>query len=80
MNGGIEIYLRHSSDRTLMMFHVPASMRQQFLLAMQGDTLDGRETPIVFEAPVLPQWIPDPEASAHMRVAVDQISVQFDTD
>lgn len=78
MNNGIEIYLRHSGDRTLMMFHVPADMREQFLLAMQGDTLDGREVPIAFEAPILPQWIRDPEAPEHMRVAVDQISIQFD--
>lgn len=74
---GIEIYLRRSGDRTLMMFHIPASMRKQFLQAMQGGAVNDRQTPIIFEAPVLPEWTPDPDNPNHIRVAVDQVSVQF---
>src|SRR3546814_7676801 len=53
---GIEIYLRHSRGRTLMTFHIPNSLREQFQQAIQGGTVDGRQAPIAIEAPKLEPW------------------------
>lgn len=75
---GIEIYLRRSGDRTLMMFHVPARLRTQFQQAMKAGTVDGRQAPIAFEAPTLEPWA-GPERD-HLRVRIDGITVQFDDD
>ena len=78
MSNGVEIYLRHSAGQALLMFHVPSSMREAFITAIQSSgIIDGRQIPIIFEAPVRPEWTPGPDDPRHMRVAVDQISIQF---
>lgn len=76
MGDGIEIYLRHSGGRTLMTFHIPNSLREQFQQAMQGGIIEGRRIPIAFESPVLPMWV-GPERD-YLRVRIDEISIQFD--
>lgn len=79
-NDGVEIYLRHSGGRALLMFHVPAHLREQFQQAMLNGMVDGRQIPIAFEAPVLPEWMLEPDNPQHMRLNVDQISIQLDDD
>src|SRR3546814_9512187 len=71
----IEIYLRHSRGRTLMTFHIPNSLREQFQQAIQGGTVDGRQAPIAFEAPTLEPWA-GPERD-HLRVRIDEIVIQY---
>lgn len=80
MTDEIAVYLRHSSGRALMAFHVSSTLREQFQQAMQCGVIDSRQAPIVFEAPVLPEWTPDPNDGRHMRVTIDQIIIQFDDD
>lgn len=80
MADGIEIYLRHSGGRALLMLHVPASMRDRFQEALQNGLVDGRQIPIAFECPVLPEWTSDPSDPAHMRTIIEQISIQLDDD
>lgn len=78
---GIEVYLRRSGDRNLLMFHVPGRLRSRFQQVMEeASMIDGHQMPIAFEAPVLPEWTPDLNEPRHMRMAIDGITVQFDDD
>lgn len=76
----IEIYLRHSGGRAILMMHVPVNLQNQFQQALQDGTIDGTQIPILFEAPVLPEWIPIRDDPKHMRLNIDQISIQFAKD
>lgn len=78
---GIEVYLRRSGNRNLLMFHVPGRLRSQFQQAMEeASMIDGHQMPIAFEASVLPEWTSDSDDPGHMRMAIDGITVQFDDD
>ena len=74
---GIEVYLRHSDGRALLMLHVPSCMRAQFLQAGQDRVVDGQGLPISFEAPVLPEWRADDVGFTHMGMQIDQITIQY---
>lgn len=76
--GSIEIYLRHSGDRALLMFHVPARLRDTFRNSMQIGSLSDRHVPINFEAPVLPEWMPAQDEPQYIRATIDEIRVQYD--
>lgn len=74
----IEIYLRHSGDRALLMFHVPNRLRTKFLQAIQNGVVDSKEMPLAFETPVLSKWDAEKEIPTHMRTEIDQITIQYD--
>lgn len=66
---------KHASERISILQPLTAKNGG---ITMQSGKIDGRQIPVKFQCSVLPEWISDPEDQRHMRVAVDQVTVQFD--
>ena len=89
MTKKIEIYLRHSSGRSLLMFHVPASNRNNFLEGLKRGEVSGNELGINLELSVLPEWITDPTerenfirsgSNIHIRISLASITASYSED
>jgi hypothetical protein len=89
MTKKLEIYLRHSSRRTLLMFHVPDSEQKNFVESLQRGDFSSTTVEINLELSVRPEWISDPEAreavkrsgtDIHIRVPLSAITATYSPD
>lgn len=51
MSEPVEVYLRHSGDRNLLMFHVPEALKERFLQQLASGEFTGGNDGIRFEMP-----------------------------
>ena len=73
MKEQIEIYIRHSGERNLLMFYVPEEMIEQFVQGIKAGRFEDETVNINFEMTVRPEWrskaYPD-----HVRLEVNEIT------
>ena len=76
MKKQIEIYIRKSGDRNLLMFHVPAELKEQLVQGIKNGSLEAETVSINFEMSVLPQW-QSGELPNHVRLEVNEITAGY---
>jgi hypothetical protein len=76
MKEQIEIYIRHSGERNLLMFYVPEEKMEQFIQGIKAGRFEDETVNINFEMTVRPEWrskaYPD-----HVRLEVNAISASI---
>jgi hypothetical protein len=86
MKKQLEVYLRPSAKRALLMFHMPESTKNAFFTALERGEVAIDDLKMNFELSILPEWITDPvervryERSgclAHIRVPLSAITASY---
>jgi hypothetical protein len=82
----LEIYVRHSSGRALLMLHAPEALRATVLAAIKSGEIDSTQARMHLELSILPEWITDSsvrmqvskiEDSIHVRIPISVLSMNF---
>jgi hypothetical protein len=76
MKKQIEIYIRKSGERNLLMFHIPEELKESFIEGMKKGRFAPETANIGFEMSVLPQWQSSAQPN-HMRLEVNEITVGY---
>jgi hypothetical protein len=77
MRQQIEIYIRKSGDRNLLMFHVPEELKERLIQGIKSGSFKAETVDIGFEMTVLPQWQSAGEPN-HLRLEVDEITAGYE--
>jgi hypothetical protein len=82
----LEIYVRHSAGKALLMLHAPEALRAIVLAAVKGGEVDSTKARIHLELSILPEWITDPSVRKqvskihdpiHIRIPISALSMDF---
>lgn len=82
----IEIYVRHSAEKALLMFHAPETLRAAMLAAVKGNQLDAAKARMHLELSIHPDWITDPavrkavsglDDAIHIRIPISALTMDF---
>ncbi len=82
----VEIYVRHSSGRSLLMFHIPTCVRDSFIQGINNGEFSSADCQAHLELSVLPEWIADADVRAllqskekaiHLRIPLAAITASF---
>ena len=77
MNKQIEIYVRNSGDRNLLMFHVPESMKERLIEGIRNGSFEAHDASIHLELSVLNEW-KDEDNPEHVRIEVSEITANYE--
>ncbi|WP_348263245.1 hypothetical protein P8935_01505 [Telmatobacter sp. DSM 110680] len=77
MNKQIEIYIKKSGDRNLLMFHVPGELKEQLIEGIRNGRFETEAANINFEMFVLPQW-QSKDNPNHVRLKVSEITAGYE--
>ncbi|WP_018992432.1 hypothetical protein [Aromatoleum toluclasticum] len=82
----VEIYVRHSSGRGLLMFHIPTRIRDLFLQGINVGEFTPATNQAYLELSVVAEWITDADIRAqvqsmespiHLRIPLVAITTSF---
>jgi hypothetical protein len=82
----LEVYVRHSAEKALLMFHAPETLRAAMLAVVKGNQLDGAKARIHLELSIRPEWITDPavrkavskiDDAIHIRIPISALTMDF---
>lgn len=82
----VQVYVRHSSGRALLMFHVPKRIEESFLQGINDGKFSLADTQPYLELSVLPEWVTDADVRAkvqsigeviHLRIPLAAITASF---
>ena len=85
----IEVYVRHSAGKALLMFHAPETLRAAMLAAARSGKLDAKSARIHLELSILPEWISDPavrdsvsriDDPIHIRIPISALTINFSSE
>mgnify|MGYP000508771439 CR=1 FL=1 len=71
---GIEIYVRHRSEGTMLNIHLDQEAKEALIAALQSGKFDNPNMPIHLELSILPEWLSDTH-SMHARIPISEINV-----
>lgn len=77
MKKQIEIYVRNSGDRNLLMLHVPESMKERLIEGIRNGSFEAEDASIYLELSVLNEWR-DADNSDHVRLEVNEIAANYE--
>lgn len=82
----MEVYVRHNSGRSLLMFHIPTRIRESFLKGINNGEFSSTDCQTYLELSVLPEWITDVDVREllqsrgeviHLRIPLAAITASF---
>jgi|GEM_PF-2091355 len=82
----VEVYVRQSSGRSLLMFHIPTCIRDSFFRGIKNGEFSSADCQAYLELSVLPEWITDADVRAllqskgeaiHLRIPLAAITASF---
>lgn len=82
----LEVYVRHSSGRSILTFHIPTCIRESFLQGINNGEFSSAACQTYLELSVLPEWITDADGRAlvqsreeviHLRIPLAAITSSF---
>jgi len=82
----VEVYVRHNSGRSLLMFHIPMCIRESFLQGIKNGEFPSEDCQVHLELSVQPEWIADADVRAllqskekviHLRIPLAAITASF---
>lgn len=79
MTKKIEIYVRNSGDRNLLMLHVPESMKERLIEGIRNGSFEAQNAGIHLEISVLDKW-KSKENPEHVRLEVNKITENYELD
>jgi hypothetical protein len=74
MERGIEIYVRPSGNRVMLMFHIPEEIREHVLKGLAKGHFDPQGTEIYMELDALPQFRSE-SSQDHLRFRITNITL-----
>ncbi len=76
MRETIEIYIRNTGERTLLMLHVPETLKERLIEGIRRGSFSHEDTEIGFECSILDAW-KTPDNPGHVRVSIDEITANY---
>ncbi len=82
----LEIYVRNSTERSLLMLHIPARSRNNFLDSLKRGEFAEDDLEMNLELTIRPEWISDPIErekfvfsgnSIHIRIPLSAITTSY---
>ncbi|WP_139225645.1 hypothetical protein [Paracidovorax konjaci] len=77
MKKQIEIYVRNSGSRNLLMLHVPENMKERLIEGIRNGSFETKDASIHLELSVLNEWR-DSENPEHVRLEVNEITANYE--
>lgn len=77
MTKQIEIYVRNSGDRNLLMMHVPEELKEQLIEGIRNGSFKTQDASIHLELSVLNEW-KDRDNPEHVRIEVSEITANYE--
>ena len=77
MKKQIEIYVRNSGGRNLLMLHIPEDMKERLIKGIRSGSFEAADASIHLELSVLGDW-KDSENPDHVRLEVNEITTNYE--
>ncbi|MCJ0765277.1 hypothetical protein [Variovorax terrae] len=77
MKKQIEIYVRNSGDRNLLMLHVPEGMKERLIEGIRNGSFEAQDASIHLELSILNEW-KDVDNPEHVRLEVNEITASYE--
>ena len=77
MKKQIEIYVRPSGDKNLLMLHVPEEMKERLIEGIRNGSFEAHDASIHLELIVLNEWREE-DYPEHVRFEVNEITANYE--
>lgn len=77
MKKRIEIYVRNSEHKNMLMFHIPESMKERLVEGIMNGYFEDYDASIHLELSILNEW-KDEDTPEHVRIDVGCITVNYE--